>query len=168
LKYASPARHTATIACTSLSVPLSTRMLARMIRITSSFSWPRSKSRTEVKRRPSWRNSREPICMLLGTGPPTSLQCAFTATKPVSLPSQNTGIVMATSLRWLPFPSYGSLWMKMSPSRNASIPRSRMVASIGKPRWPWKTGSPIPCAIICTSASKIAQPKSRLSLMMWL
>ena len=30
--------------------------------------------------------------MLLGTGPPTSLQCAFTATKPVSCPSKNTGI----------------------------------------------------------------------------
>ena len=66
-----------------------------------------------------------PTCMLLGTGPPTSLQCAFTDTKPVSRPSQNTGAVMATSLRWLPLPVYGSLWMKMSPSRNASIPRSR-------------------------------------------
>jgi len=26
----------------------------------------------------------------------------------------------------------------------------------------------MPCEIICTSGSKIAQPKSRLSLMMWL
>src|SRR5262249_45795757 len=58
--------------------------------------------------------------------------------------------------------------MKTSPSRKASMPRSLIVASMGKPRWPWKTGRPIPCAIICTSGSKIAQPKSRLSLMMWL
>ena len=39
---------------------------------------------------------------------------------------------------------------------------------MGKPRWPWNTGRPMPWAIICTSASKMAQPKSRLSLMMWL
>jgi hypothetical protein len=37
--------------------------------------------------------------MLLGTGPPTSLQCALTETKPVSRPSQNTGAYMATSFR---------------------------------------------------------------------
>ena len=37
--------------------------------------------------------------MELGTGPPTSLQCAFTDTKPVSWPSQNTGAYMATSFR---------------------------------------------------------------------
>ncbi len=48
------------------------------------------------------------------------------------------------------------------------MPRSAIVAWMGKPRWPWNTGRPIPCAIICTSGSKIAQPKSRLSLMMWL
>src|SRR5262245_12057303 len=58
--------------------------------------------------------------------------------------------------------------MNTSPSRNASMPRSRIVASMGKPRCPWNTGSPTPWAIIRTSASKIAQPKSRLSLMMWL
>jgi hypothetical protein len=88
----------------SLRVPLSVRMLARMTRITSSFSSPRLKRRTDWKRRPSCRNSREPTCMELGTGPPTSLQCAFTETKPVRSPSQNTGAYMATSFRWLPFP----------------------------------------------------------------
>src|SRR5215475_1546546 len=163
-----PARHTATIACTSFSVPLSVRMFALITRMTSSLSAPRSYRRTERKRRPSWRKSVEPTCIELGTGPPTSLQCAFTDTNPVSCPSQNTGAVIATSLTWLPLPAYGSLWMNTSPSRKASMPRSRIVASIGKPRWPWNTGSPTPWAIIRTSASKIAQPKSRLSLMMWL
>ena len=89
----------------SLRVPLSVRMLPRMTRITSSFSSPRLKSRTDWKRRPSCRNSREPTCMLLGTGPPTSLQCALTDTKPVSRSAQNTGAVMATSFRWLPLPA---------------------------------------------------------------
>ena len=59
-------------------------MFARMTRITSSLSSPRLNSRTDWKRSPSWRNSREPTCMLLGTGPPTSLQCALTDTNPVS------------------------------------------------------------------------------------
>ena len=98
-------RHTAIMAWTSLSVPLSVRMLPRITRMTSSLISPRLNSRTDWKRSPSWRNSREPTCMLLGTGPPTSLQCAFTDTKPVSCPSQNTGAVMATSLRWLPLPA---------------------------------------------------------------
>ena len=152
----------------SLSVPLSVRMLPAMIRMTSSLSSPRLTRRTERKRSPSWRKSVEPTCMLLGTGPPTSLQWAFTATKPVRCPSQNTGADIATSFRWLPLPVYGSLWMNTSPSRKASMPRSAMVAWIGNPRCPWKRGSPTPCAIICTSGSKIAHPKSRLSLMMWL
>ena len=93
------------MAWTSFIVPLSVRMLPRIIRITSSFSSPRSKSRTDWKRRPSCRNSREPTCMELGTGPPTSLQWAFTETKPVSWPSQNTGAYIATSFRWLPLPA---------------------------------------------------------------
>ena len=87
------------MAWTSLRVPLSVRMLPRMRRMTSSLSSPRLSSRTDWKRRPSCRNSREPTCMLLGTGPPMSLQCALTDTKPVKRPSQNTGAVMATSLR---------------------------------------------------------------------
>src|SRR5947208_14744363 len=58
--------------------------------------------------------------------------------------------------------------MKMSPGSMASSPRAAMVAWMGKPKWPWNTGSPIPCAIICTSGLKMAQPKPRLSLMMWL
>ena len=152
----------------SFRVPLSMRMFPAMIRITSSFSSPRFTIRTERKRRPSCRKSVEPTCIELGTGPPTSVQWAFTATKPARRPSQKTGAVIATSFRWLPLPVYGSLWMKTSPSRNASMPRSAMVAWIGNPRWPWNTGRPMPCAIICTSGSKIAQPKSRLSLMMWL
>ena len=48
--------------------------------------------------------SSPPACEL-GTGPPTSLQCAFTDTNPVSCPSQNTGANMATSFRWLPLPA---------------------------------------------------------------
>ena len=43
--------------------------------------------------------------MELGTGPPTSLQWAFTETKPVSWPSQKTGAYIATSFRWLPLPA---------------------------------------------------------------
>src|SRR5690242_10798210 len=58
--------------------------------------------------------------------------------------------------------------MKMSPGSIAAIPRSAMVASSGNPRWAWNAGSPIPWATIRTEGSKIAQPKSRLSLMMWL
>jgi len=87
------------MAWTSFIVPLSVRMFARMTRMTSSLSSPRLSSRTDWKRRPSCRNSREPTCMLLGTGPPTSLQCALTDTNPAKRPSQNTGAVIATSFR---------------------------------------------------------------------
>ena len=144
-------------------------MLPAMTRITSSFSSPRSKSRTERNRSPSWRKSVEPTCIELGTGPPTSLQWAFTETKPVSRPSQKTGANMATSFRWLPLPVYGFVVHE-----DVALAK-RLEPAVGDGRLDGKAEVPLedrqpdrPGRSSARLRSKMAQPKSRLSLMMWL
>ncbi|MNY31647.1 hypothetical protein D3C86_1658180 [compost metagenome] len=76
--------------------------MAQIRRSMSSSFWPWRAMRQAGMRMPSSKIDFKPPAMDPGTAPPTSEWCAMLAAKKRSTPSQNTGVTMLMSGRWLP------------------------------------------------------------------